>query len=120
MLKNRTLPIIVIFLILLILSFSCSPNSTATVTPTSSSTSQASQRPSGLSQPGNSVSATADIPSISVEDAYKLIQENQGNPDFVILDVRTFAEFSSGHLEGAINIDYYSSDFHAKTQKQVE
>ncbi len=117
MLKIRILLITTIFLLLLIFSFSCSANGTATVTPTSSSISQASLSPSDLPQQGNSVSATAAIPSISVEDAYKLIQENQGNPDFVILDVRTFSEFSSGHLEGAINIDYYASDFKAKVNQ---
>lgn len=28
-----------------------------------------------------------------------------------IVDVRTPAEFSSGHIEGAINIDFFSDDF---------
>lgn len=32
----------------------------------------------------------------------------------VILDIRTADEFSGGHLAGAINIDYYGSDFEAK------
>ncbi len=35
-----------------------------------------------------------------------LIQINENNPDFVIIDVRTAAEYSSGHIEGAINLDF--------------
>lgn len=33
--------------------------------------------------------------------------------DTVILDVRTPAEFASGHLEGAINLDVQATDFDA-------
>ena len=32
----------------------------------------------------------------------------------VIIDVRTPAEFASGHLEGALNIDVQSADFDAR------
>ena len=31
--------------------------------------------------------------------------------DLVILDIRTPEEFAAGHLVGAINIDYYATDF---------
>ena len=31
--------------------------------------------------------------------------------DLVILDIRTPEEFAAGHLAGAINVDYYASDF---------
>jgi phage shock protein E len=34
--------------------------------------------------------------------------------DTVIIDVRTPAEFASGHLEGALNIDVQSPDFAAR------
>lgn len=34
--------------------------------------------------------------------------------DTVIIDVRTPAEFASGHLEGAVNIDVQSPDFAAQ------
>jgi rhodanese-related sulfurtransferase len=33
------------------------------------------------------------------------------NPDVIILDVRTPEEFASGHIEGAVNIDFNSSEF---------
>ena len=49
--------------------------------------------------------------NITAADAYALIQANINNPDFVILDVRTPDEFSSGHLSGAINIDYEAATF---------
>ena len=34
--------------------------------------------------------------------------------DVVVIDVRTPAEFASGHLEGAVNIDVQSADFEAQ------
>lgn len=60
---------------------------------------------------------TQNAPTISAADAYNLIQQNLNNPDFIILDVRTADEFNSGHIAGAINIDYYSSNFQADIGK---
>ena len=37
--------------------------------------------------------------------------------DTVIIDVRTPAEFASGHLDGAINIDVQSADFAAQVME---
>ncbi len=51
------------------------------------------------------------IADITTDQAFTLIQENQDNPDFFIIDVRTQAEFEQGHIENAINIDYYSDTF---------
>jgi len=51
------------------------------------------------------------IENITSQDAFALIQDTQSNPDFVILDVRTRAEFASGHIENAINMDFYSETF---------
>jgi rhodanese-related sulfurtransferase len=48
---------------------------------------------------------------INVNKAARLITKNIGNNDFVILDVRTNGEFTKGHLEKAIHINYFSSDF---------
>ena len=39
-----------------------------------------------------------------------LISSNEG----IIIDVRTPSEFSSGHIEEATNIDFYSNDFMEK------
>ncbi len=65
-------------------------------------TAGAAQPPSG----GNQM-----IKNISVQQAYSLINENSGNEDFVILDIRTPEEFAQGHLAGAVNMDFYSDDF---------
>jgi len=51
------------------------------------------------------------IKDISVKEAYDMIQKNLENPNFIILDIRTPEEFNSGHIKGAINIDYYAPDF---------
>jgi rhodanese-related sulfurtransferase len=51
---------------------------------------------------------------IDTQAAYKMIQSNQANPNFVILDVRTQEEFRSGHIAKAIMIDIYLPDFKNK------
>ena len=51
------------------------------------------------------------LKNITAREAFKLIEGNKNNPDFIILDVRTPEEFSRGHLENAININYYSNNF---------
>ncbi|GCD77209.1 hypothetical protein JCM31826_06910 [Thermaurantimonas aggregans] len=33
------------------------------------------------------------------------------SPNVLVLDVRTPDEFAAGHVEGALNVDYYASDF---------
>ncbi|HRH33703.1 MAG TPA: thioredoxin domain-containing protein [Catalimonadaceae bacterium] len=38
----------------------------------------------------------------------------KANPNAQVLDVRTPAEFATGHLSKAINLDYYSADFESK------
>jgi len=54
---------------------------------------------------------TATIEDITPQEAFTLIQNNQNNPDFVIIDVRTQEEFVGEHIENAINIDFYSPTF---------
>ena len=54
---------------------------------------------------------TATIEDISPQEASNLIQDNQNNPDFVIIDVRTPQEFTEEHIENATNIDFYSETF---------
>ena len=48
---------------------------------------------------------------VSVQEAFDLIEDNKGNADFVILDVRRDSEYREGHLENALNLDYYASSF---------
>lgn len=45
---------------------------------------------------------------VNAVDADRLIKKD---PTLVILDVRTAREFKEGHIKGAINLDYYDSDF---------
>ena len=54
---------------------------------------------------------------ISARDASDLIQKNQGNSNFIILDVRTPAEFDTGHIKDALNVDYESADFSSQISK---
>ena len=60
---------------------------------------------------------TQIIEDITPQEAFTLIQENQGNPDFVIIDVRTPEEFAEEHIENAINIDFYSETFRDELNK---
>jgi rhodanese-related sulfurtransferase len=60
---------------------------------------------------------TQIIKDITTEQASALIQESQGNPDFIIIDVRTRAEFDSGHIENAINLDYQAANFADELEK---
>jgi rhodanese-related sulfurtransferase len=50
-------------------------------------------------------------PHLGPKEAQELMRENAGNPQFVVLDVRTPGEFSQGHLEGAVLVDYRSPRF---------
>ena len=54
---------------------------------------------------------TQIIENITPQEAFTLIQDNEGNMDFVIIDVRTPEEFDSGHIENAANIDFNSMTF---------
>ncbi|MFC1984674.1 rhodanese-like domain-containing protein [Chloroflexota bacterium] len=55
--------------------------------------------------------AVQTIEDITPQDAADLIEENLDNSNFVIIDVRTPAEFTSGHIDNAINIDFSSENF---------
>ena len=56
-------------------------------------------------------SQTQILEDVTPKQASSLIQENKANPNFVILDVRTPKEFQKGHIEGAVNLDYYAKTF---------
>jgi rhodanese-related sulfurtransferase len=51
------------------------------------------------------------IEDITAQEAFALIEDNENNPEFVILDVRTPEEFADGRLEDAVNLDFYSETF---------
>ena len=54
---------------------------------------------------------------VSAKQAVDLIQRNKGNPRFVILDIRTPEEYAEGHIEGAVNMDYYHPGFQVELNK---
>jgi len=51
------------------------------------------------------------LKAVDASQAIKLIEKNGGNADFVILDVRTEEEYIEGHIENALNMDFYSETF---------
>ena len=59
----------------------------------------------------------AIIEDITPQEAFTLIQENEDNPDFVIIDMRTPGEFIEEHIEGAINIDCTNEAFRDELDK---
>ncbi len=54
------------------------------------------------------------LKNVEPEQIFALIKESKGDPNFVILDVRTPEEFAQGRIDGAININYYADDFKDK------
>jgi rhodanese-related sulfurtransferase len=60
---------------------------------------------------------TQIIKDITVQEASTLIKDNQDNPDFVILDVRTPDEFAGGHIADAVNLDYQAKTFRNELKK---
>lgn len=51
---------------------------------------------------------------ITVAEAAKILAEN---PDVVVLDIRTPEEYSDGHIEGALLIDYFDDAFDSEIDK---
>ncbi len=54
------------------------------------------------------------IGELTIKEAFNKIQENKNNPNLVILDVRTPDEYSEGHIEKSVNIDFNANDFKTK------
>ena len=52
------------------------------------------------------------VKNVSAEDAEKLLRERK---DVVVIDLRTEAEFKTGHIAGAKNIDFLGSEFAKQT-----
>ena len=59
-------------------------------------------------------SGAAPAQSLAAED---FLTQYKQTPNAVLLDVRTVAEFRSGHIDGATNIDFENMSFHSEVQK---
>ncbi len=57
------------------------------------------------------------IVRISADEAYRLIETHKSDPNFVVLDIRTPQEYNAGHIENAININFYDPAFKQKLNK---
>jgi len=64
--------------------------------------------------PGQETTTAQTIENVSAVDAFGIMQNNT---DLIIIDVRTPDEFNMGHLENAINIDFYSDTFEQNIDK---
>jgi rhodanese-related sulfurtransferase len=51
------------------------------------------------------------VTDLSAQEAYTLIQERMDDASFLILDVRTPAEYEEGHLAGAVNYNVRDEAF---------
>ena len=67
-------------------------------------------RPSVLRAQG----ATGGYPTLSPAEARDLLGKRSGDPDFVLLDVRTRKEFDAERIAGAVIVDYNSPSFRDK------
>ena len=59
----------------------------------------------------SAVTLTAKMKNVDTKKANELIEERDGESDFVILDVRTPKEFTDEHIENAMNMDFYADAF---------
>ncbi len=57
------------------------------------------------------------IEDVSTSQTLKILEENQNNKNFFIIDCRTPREFAFGHFEKAVNIDFYSPSFFQELDK---
>ena len=65
----------------------------------------------GCFSPKDSSPDNQIIEDITLEEAFALMEDNRYDENFVIIDVRTPEEYAAGHIEKAINLDYYSETF---------
>ena len=49
--------------------------------------------------------------AVSPKEASALIEKHKGDPDFIILHIRTPGEYQNGHIENSIMIDFHSRTF---------
>jgi len=59
----------------------------------------------------NSTSQDNIYAEINADSAFSLVQNNNDNPNFIILDIRTPNEYTPDHIKNGVNLNYYNSDF---------
>ena len=96
---------IILFLVIFIMLWGCVNNQNINKPSTS------------YKQSTNTNNTVSFLKDLTPEQAKKIIEKNQNNPNFVILDVRTKPEFDEKHIKWAIMIDYYSSNFKQQLSK---
>ncbi|MDO5716184.1 MAG: MG2 domain-containing protein [Tissierellia bacterium] len=48
---------------------------------------------------------------VETDEGQEIIERERDNPEFVLFDVRTKAEYMESHIEGAVQHDFYADDF---------
>jgi len=66
--------------------------------------------------PQQSVQKAAEM-QVTHVDASKALETMRARPDLVVIDVRTPGEYASGHIDGAINIDFKNANFATEIAK---
>lgn len=68
-------------------------------------------------QSGNNEVSDQVSQDILAKDAFQMIESNQTNEEFVILDIRTPGEYKRGHIQNSFFIDFSSSSYKAEVEK---
>ena len=66
---------------------------------------------------GIAAAQTNAFKDIAPKEASELIKKNSGNPNFVIMDVRTPEEYMEGYIENSVNINYLGKIFRNEALK---
>ena len=66
---------------------------------------------------GIAIAETGVFKDIAPKEASGLIKKNSGNPNFVIMDVRTPEEYREGYIENSVNINYLGKTFRNEVLK---
>ena len=60
---------------------------------------------------GSAALGMAKMKTVSTKRAHRILERRDKDSEFVILDVRTAEEYVEGHIENAVNIDFYADAF---------
>ena len=69
---------------------------------------------SSSNQVANNEQAAGEYINLSAREFKETLDKAKGNPDVELIDVRTPAEYTAGHIAGAKEIDFYAPDFAQK------